>query len=303
MADPRSTVMQEASYDISMRSRGLGDDTLVRPQRPALLKPDRQNLTLERAVEFEIVPRLLQAHRNGAAAELPQVGAISPGYTYEVKAFAEMVLGHDQGAASTHVQALRDKGVPLEQIYLSLLAPTALHFRQLWIDDERDFAEVTLGLWRLQQLLREFSTAFRAPAPQATGLRALLAPGPGETQDLGYLMFGLVLVGEFFRRDGWDTWIEASSTAKEFSSVIGTEWFDVVEFLVSNEKRLENVAAIIKMVRGASMNRALGVVVCGPMFVDHPELALLVGGDMSSADPRGGAPQAQDLVHKLAHGS
>ena len=48
----------------------------------------------------------------------------------------------------------------------------------------------------LQQLLREFSAAFRAEPQRASGLRALLAPGPSEPHDLGYLMFGLVLVCE-----------------------------------------------------------------------------------------------------------
>jgi hypothetical protein len=155
-------------------------------------------------------------------------------------------------------------------------------------------------MWRLQQLLREFSAAFRAEAGPSTGLRSLLTPGPGEAHDLGYLMFGLVLLGEFFRRDGWDAWIEPAPEARALSSVIHNEWFDVVEFMVSGEKRLDELAASIKMVRKASLNRSLGVLVCGQAFVEHPELVLLVGGDMSTADPRDAAHQANSLVRAIA---
>ena len=190
--------------------------------------------------------------------------------------------------------------MPLEKIYLELLSPTARYLKYQWLEDQRDFADVTLGLWRLQQLLREFSSAFRDDRQRATGLRALLTRGPNEPHDLGYLMFGLVLLGEFFRRGGWDAWIEPGPEASELTATIQSEWFDVVEFMASGEKRLDELAATIKMVRKASLNQSLGVLVCGQAFVEHPELVLLVGGDMPAADPRDAANEAQNLVRAIA---
>ncbi len=188
----------------------------------------------------------------------------------------------------------------LEAIYLKLIAPTARYLKYQWLEDERDFADVTLGLCRLQQLLRQFSLAFRNEHQKSTGLRALLTAGPSEPHDLGYLMFGLVLLGEFFRRDGWDTWIEPASNTRDLSSLIHNEWFDVVEFMVSGEKRLEEVAATIKTIRRASMNESLGVLVCGQAFVEHPELVLLVGGDARSGDPGAAVTQARNMVRTFA---
>ena len=53
----------------------------------------------------------------------------------------------------------------------------------------------------------------------------------------------LVLMSEFFRRDGWEAWIEPDPTAREFTRVVHDEWFDVVEFLVSGDKQLDALAA------------------------------------------------------------
>ena len=72
------------------------------------------------------------------------------------------------------------------------------------------------------------------------------------------MMFDLVLVGEFFRRDGWDAWIEPDSSSVEFSEIVRNHWFDVVEFLVSGDKRLDALAANISAVRRDSPNQSLG---------------------------------------------
>jgi MerR family transcriptional regulator, light-induced transcriptional regulator len=293
-------VMEQVVRDVDLRPPRRGDSLL---RRAVAMSPqiEKRNLSVQSTVDFEIVPRLVCAHRKqpqlmDRASSVP-FESIRPD---DVGAFAELVLGKNPDAAGAHVQALVQKGVPLETIYLKLIAPAARHLKCKWLEDERDFAEVTLGLWRLQQVLREFSAAFRNDLPTATGLRALLTPGPSEPQDLGHVMFGLVLLGEFFRRDGWDTWIEPKAGSRELLDTIRNEWFDVVEFLANCETRVNELAASINAVRAASLNRSLGIIVCGPRFFEHPELVTLVGGDMPAADPRDGVSQAQNLVGAIS---
>jgi hypothetical protein len=300
MADLRQPVMEELAHDVGAGTLERGHQflrlTVARAlQNSPRRETEKKKAAFERAVEFEIVPRLVLAHQNHAKA-----APVAHTYPADIEEFAELILGRSEDAAAARVQSLHQSGVPLEKIYLNLLAPTARYLKYQWLDDRRDFAEVTLGLWRLQQLLREFSTSFKGNSEKASGLRALLTPGPGEPHDLGYLMFGLVLLGEFFRRDGWDAWIEPAPDAQALSNVIHNEWFDVVEFIVSGEKRLDELAASIKMIRKASLNRSLGVLVCGQAFIEHPELVLLVGGDMPAADPRNAADEAQKLVRAIA---
>ena len=252
---------------------------------------------LSRTVEVEIIPRLVMAHGNAVQQNAPlpiladDVGAAG---------FAELVLGTESHRASDLIQSYRERGVPLATIYLDLMVPAARHLRHLWMDDEWDFADVTLALWRMQQLLRDFSPAFCADAGVKTaGLRALLAAGPDERHDIAHIMFGLVLAGEFFRRGGWDTWIEPDPAATAFMQTIRTQWFDVVELFASGDRKLDDLAKSIRTIRRESSNRNIGVMVCGPAFTERPELVLLVGGDAVVSDLNEEALQAQNVVNLL----
>ena len=172
--------------------------------------------------------------------------------------------------------------------------------RHLWAEDYYDHADVTLGLWRLQQLLRSFSPAFCADAARPSGQRALLSPGPGESRELGFMLFSLTLASEFFRRGGWDAWIEPDPSDRVFTDTVQTQWFDVVEFFATSDKRLDDLATSIRLVRRSSPNPSVGVMVSGPVFTDRPELVLLVGGDAVVADFSQQTIQARNVVNHVS---
>lgn len=290
---PSSTKMRDGSFrpdrafsTRKLRSRArLSADGLIR---------------LNRTVEAQIIPRLLLAHRNRPQASSAAADNSEPALP-RVAAIAEQLLAEETERVCAQIEELRDQGHSLEAVYLQLLAPVALHLRQLWIEDLCGFAELTLALWRLQQVLRDYSVAFRGEAErQETGRRALLLPTPREKYDLSYVMFGLVMRSEFFRRDGWEAWIEPDASSSAFGEVIRNQWFDVVEFLVSSDKQLDALATGIRLIRRHSPNRSIGVMVCGQVFIEHPELVLLVGADLTATDARQGSVQAQNLVGLLA---
>ncbi|WP_315714318.1 MULTISPECIES: B12-binding domain-containing protein [unclassified Bradyrhizobium] len=268
------------------------------PASPRIIAPLRntRHPQLNDAIEAEIIPRLVMAH----ASALERVPAIITASAQEAADFAELVLDADDVGAVACIQAHRDHGETLERIYLDLLVPTANHLRHLWADDERDFADVTLALWRLQQLLRHFSSAFCAELSVApAGLRVLLTTAPGDRRELGHMMFGLVLAGEFFRRDGFETWIEPDTADRGFVETLRSQWFNVVEFFANSDKKLDDLASNIRMVRRESSNQDVGVLVCGPAFIERPELVLLVGGDGVVSDPSREASQARHVVSLL----
>jgi MerR family transcriptional regulator, light-induced transcriptional regulator len=253
-------------------------------------------LGLNRTIENKVIPTLVVAHASPQElrSELAKEGSVSA--FDDVALLAEQMLIGDADSAFARVEALRSQGHSLEAIYLHLFAPAAMHLRQSWNDDLCGFAEATLALWRLQQLLRTYSVEFRAEAERKeTGRRALLAPTPREKHDLSHAMFCLVLMSEFFRRDGWEAWVEPDPTSSEFAQIIREQWFDVVEFLVSGDKQLDALASRIRVIRRETPNRSLGVIVYGQVFIDHPELVLLVGADLTAKDAREGALQAQHL--------
>lgn len=171
------------------------------PHKDADDRTEQRSMLLAKAVEYEIIPRLMLAHRypHECVAVMPVIEQVAP---EDVLEFARLVLHEDDASLKDSVMLLRSRGIPVQSIFLDLLAPVARHLGELWEKDLCDFTEVTIGLGRLQQVLRDNSADFSQPeavndAPP--GRRILLAPCPGEQHT-----FGLSLVAEFFHRAGWD---------------------------------------------------------------------------------------------------
>ena len=248
---------------------------------------DQRLARLARAIEGEIIPRLMLAHRDAHACdEGAEPCAVLA--AQDVEAFTAIVLDSEDDEALAAVEAHLARGVPVETVFVELLAPTAHRLGELWTQDRCDFTDVTLGLGRLQRVLREVSAGL-APAggtvnvgePAGGARRILLLPSPGEQHT-----FGLVMVAELFRRAGWEVSGGPWEAAADAARLVESEWFDVVGFSLAAEMHVEALAECIGGVRQASRNGQVGIMVGGPVFRSRPELAQRVGADLTAVDGR-----------------
>jgi methanogenic corrinoid protein MtbC1 len=250
---------------------------------------------LTRTIETEVIPRLLLAHGSAPLRVSASDLTVRPSGAENIASLVALVLGHELTSAASFVEGLRLQGASAESLCLDLLAPTARQLGELWEQDLCDFTEVTVGLWRLQQVLHDLGLAFRGElALRKTGPRALLVPVVGEQHT-----FGLAMVVDFFRSARWNVWSGAVKSNADLASLVRRESFAVVGFSVACGDRLEAVAGCIRAVRRASCNRAVGVMVGGPMFIEHPEFAALVGADATAVDGRQAVLQAEALLTLL----
>lgn len=265
-------------------------------QTPAASQHAVQGLTwLMRTIENEIIPRLMLAHQSGPMIEdLTAPANVSPG-AHEVAELAQIALGHDAALSAAYVEAIRARGVALEVVYTELLAPAARRLGELWEADLCDFTQVTIGLWRLQQVMYDLSPLFQRDAQRSDVRRkAMLVPCPGSQHTLGVFM-----VAEFFRKAGWDVWGEPRVTASGLVHEVRTTWFDVVGFSIGAEYQLPDLASTIAAVRRASCNPSLGIMVGGPLLVTHPELFPGVGADITASDAASAVALAEGFVAHL----
>jgi MerR family transcriptional regulator, light-induced transcriptional regulator len=254
-------------------------------------------------VEAEIVPRLVLARRSSSGlppdprtlAEVPLIvgrGADQVQQPDDVLELADLLVNDRFQIASSFVEGLRTSGVPLETLYLDLLAPTARHLGDLWTNDTLHFGDVTIGLCHLQQVLHDFSPAFLNEAStRDDGRRALLMSVPG-----GQHTFGVAMVAEFFRRARWDVSTGAPVSRDELIRTVRSQWFAIVGLSVSCEVQLDALVSTIRLIRRASRNQAVGILVGGPVFVEHPEMVPLVGADATAVDGRQAPVQAENLL-------
>jgi len=270
---------------------GWSDADMARAPAGRRGEPNTQRAALlAGAMEREVLPRLLVAHRQAPVHTLCGPGAA------DVEQMTGLVLANDMPAQDELLRRLQAEGTSVEQLYLDLLAPAARRLGEMWEQDLCDFTEVTVGLWRLQTMLRELGRSVIVPVPQtlAPARRVLLLPAPGEQHT-----FGLAVVGEFFHRDGWLVSVGLLATASDLGSAVRHESFDVVGISVACGERLEPVAAAIRAARRGTCNSALRIMVGGPVFIPHPEFATLLGADATAIDGREAVARANALVALL----
>jgi methanogenic corrinoid protein MtbC1 len=249
----------------------------------SLSEREMKRARLVRTIESEIVPRLVLTRRVARDADVTSAQPRCPDSS-DVKELVRLLMVHDVSVASAYVETVRQRGATLERVCLDLLAPAARQFGLLWEQDECDFVQVTVGLCRLHQLLRVLSPEFGSAETALRGnRRILLAPCPGDQHT-----FGISLVAQFLRRADWEVWHEFPKTAAEIVETVRRHSFAVIGLSVGSEARLDHLATTIGAIRRESRNRAIGVLVGGPVLVEKPELAQLVGADATAAD----GPQA-----------
>jgi methanogenic corrinoid protein MtbC1 len=245
---------------------------------PAVLSSRLHSVVFE-----QIVPRLALIHREWASG-----AAATPPTHEEIDAFGQAILAPDPTAADQLFQRLRERGLSVDALFESLLAPTARRFGELWEQDLCDFVDVTIGVNRLRIMLEIYANApIRSGDPRR---RALLISMPEERH-----VFGLNVVASFLRSSGWEAMLAVDRRADENAETVAESWFAVVGITVSEEGRLAAAARAIEAVRRASLNRSIAVMVGGGALQGRPDLVVRIGGDAIAED----GPSAALLAQKL----
>ena len=264
-----------------------------RPQQHTGMIGYRQD-ALARTVQDEVIPRLLAAHRprQGTAARL-----VPPG-PEQVSRLVDLALEGGQADPLAYVESLRQGGTPVEALLLELLAPAARRLGRMWEDDTCTFSDLTLAMLRLVHVLRRLGRESGGEvAPRPAAPRALLVQMPGEQHG-----FGLAMLAQFFRRAGWRVRQEPVATSAELAGLVRAHWFALVGISVSCDGRLAALEADIRAIRRQSRNHGVRIMVGGPPFAAHPQLAAMVGADATAADASGAVREANRLVSLQAAG-
>jgi methanogenic corrinoid protein MtbC1 len=289
-----NSVAQCNAAALRRSGEGVADSTRSLHQQVA----SQHLLSLVRAVEGEIVPRLLLARRSATTPPGADNDNGVPIQDGEAAQLTRLSLITDIEALFGFVEAIRHRGVTERDLYLKLLAPAARLLGDMWERDECDFLQVAMGLGRLHQLLQRISLLTQGPDTfdsRGHGRRALLATVPGEIH-----CFGVMMVSQFFRQNGWDVFNEFPATEAELCACVRAQSFAIIGLSAGSETKLEGLAAAVRAVRRSSRNSAAGVIVGGPLLQGRPDLVARVGADATADDGEQAARLAESVCALLA---
>jgi methanogenic corrinoid protein MtbC1 len=267
---------------------------------------------LELAIEAEIIPTLLKQlakditdpagedparkdngtqmtwlesvayHRSpqeSAGQSAPYTGKAAPYQAQRIapEDFANMVIADSEEPCKQALQQLRADGIDDKTILLELLAPTSAELGRRWEQDLADFADVTIGVCRLHQLLRLMHPQdMRTLDGSAHGGRVLLTTAPGEQHS-----FGLLMVGELLFRAGWYTDIDIDSVVDQIRQKVAKQWYELAGVSVSGETHIKTAKALIKDIRKHSCNPDIAIVAGGSLINAQPGIVSNLGADQA----------------------
>ena len=245
---------------------------------------------LDAVIENEVIPRLLVAHCDPLLPSRTAPRLINAG---EVLRFTNLVLKARAHEVLDAVEKWLERGVPLETVFVELLAPAARRMGEGWEDDTLDFIEVTMGLWRLQEVLREVAAASPNPhVPARTARCALCTPMPGDQHS-----FGSAMLEECFARAGWDTLLLIDATRRDLLAQVADRRFELVALTVSLGSHIEQLPSMVSALRSVSSNPEVKIMIGGCVPLAHPGLAASVGADGTARTAIEAVATAEMLVN------
>lgn len=247
----------------------------------------RSEPSVNQLIESDVIPKMLMAHVGTTSSIAPGTGAITQ---EDLDAFAPLAVTLEAHELLAEVQALIGRGLSVERIFIDLLAPTARRLGDEWTADRLDFLDVTMALWRLQEVLREIAAGSPAPLRFGPKRSALFTPFPGDQHS-----FGAAMIDETFARGGWDTELLIEPSRGTVLRHLASRDYDLVGLTVSCDCHIAPLPMFVAAVRSVSRNPNVRILLGGRVLFDDPDLARRAGADGTA----GSALDALALANRI----
>lgn len=223
---------------------GTDSDPYPRPERESevhAIAVRRSEAVLLDTIEDQIIPKLLLAHRSALIS-----GAL-PADTFEIseeeiERFAELSAGQDMAGLLGRLEGLLREGLLIQNVLLDVIAPAAHLLGEQWLDDERSFSDVTVGLGMLQRLVAVIGQKVEAPVTKK-GL-VVLSAAPGEQHTLS-----IHVLAELLRAQGWAVQVEPAADEMALLELLGRERVCAIGFTVSNDSLVGHLGPLLERIQ------------------------------------------------------
>ncbi len=248
-----------------------------RPREDSRRRAHAAREDLAATIENQVIPRLLLAHALPPAPVETCLDRRLPPTPDEVSRFADLAAGQGFGAAIEQVERFASEGLTAKTLLLGLLAPTARLLGQQWANDERSFADVTVGFGTLQRLVSRLGGR-GAPFSHA-GLVVLTCP-PEEQHT-----FPIQLLGELCEDAGVATLVQPGMAPDEIVDILERESVSVLLLSTSNTSLVEPMMGLVREIPRTSGDEALLVLVggCGDLERHAPAAEAVYCASLRSA--------------------
>ncbi len=174
---------------------------------------------------------------------------------------------------------LRRSRISLAALADLYIPEAARRMGMLWHEDDMSWMDVTIGVGRMQSLLREIGMAWVADQAADTGHGAVMMLVPDREQ---HTLGPMVAMGQL-RRLGVSVCLRIAPSFNELRSLVASRQFDGILISVATKEKLEHVGKTVQFLKSVLV-KPCPIVVGGAVMSNVKDPAACTGADFSSND-------------------
>ncbi len=236
----------------------------------------------------------LRSLASEAIAQVAEDQTHTSGPLYEawVERLSDAAQDANPRARDRVIDDMLTSGVTREELIDDFIPAAARALGERWREDQAGFAEVTIGVARLQAILRELSDGrgMLSLKPRVRGPHIGMIVPEEENHTLG----ALVTTNQL-RRDGYSVRLILGQSAAEVAEEIVEYGVEVAFLSASVGTRLESVQSLVDAIRSRTRTR-VPIVVGGSILRDHPNVSSITGADLATTDPKEALTQCEQMI-------
>lgn len=207
-----------------------------------------------------------------------------------VNQVTQLLLSTEQGAFELAITALKAHGTSINYIVLELIPEIARRFGKQWEDDVLSFAEVSIGVNKLERAIYKLDYLFQATQLEKRGKQSILISVFPESQH----SLGTLILSNFFIHSGWSVHRPDNTSLGSIIKELETQSYAAIAISVSCEDQLQQLPNLLRTLKGKSKNPKILVLIGGPLYNKAPSRFTHIQADVTAFTP-------EESVQKLEH--
>jgi len=199
----------------------------------------------------------------------------------EINRITQLLLSTEDGAFELAITVLKTHGVSINYIVLDLIPTIARRLGKQWEDDTLSFAEVSIGVNRLERVIHKLDYLFQVTQLEKRGDHSILISVFPESQH----SLGTLILSNYFIHSGWRVYRPENTSLKSISRELESNKHDAIAISISCDEQLERLPNTINVLREKSKNPKIIVLIGGPLYNKAPAKFDHIQADIKAFTP------------------
>ena len=212
----------------------------------------------------------------------------------EINRITDLLLNTEEDAFECAIKTHKAHGIPIDYIILDLIPEIARKLGKHWEEDSLSFAEVSIGVSKLERVIYKLDYLFQANQLERQQNKSILISGcPGSQHSLGTLIFA-----NFLTFTGWQVHRLNKVTIESMVEGVESKAHEALAISVSTNEQLQELPSLISLLRQKSKNPKIIVLIGGPLYNKTPDAFDDIQADIKACSPE---ESVQKLEQYLSH--